>query len=292
MKRRDFFKTSLLSVAAGTLLNAVPVRSSSRCFRMALLHLAPVPGDLAGNRRLVESGLTAAAANGADCAITPELCVSGYAFSGKIGTDWIAVQPDPWTQHLCRMAARRRLTVFLAQPEKDPVSHALHNTVFVIGPDGQIAGRHRKIRTLRTGTEAWSSPGNRVAPVRVPPLGNVGVMICADAHAPWIARQLKRQGATLLLSSAAWGPGAYGPDGEWERCTRDTGLPLLVCNRTGRDGTLDFSRAPSVIVKGGRRLHTFTSPSSAVFLIDWDPDKQAPAGSPKKIEIGVTHNFP
>ena len=291
MKRREFLKTSL-SAATGILLNALPARSSSRCVRIALLHLAPVPGDLAANRRLVESGLAVAAANGADCAITPELCVSGYAFSEKIGTDWIAPQPDPWTRRLCRMAGRLRVGLFLGQPEKDPENRTLHNSVFAIGPDGRIAGRHRKIRTLRTEAEAWSSPGDRVSPIRVPPLGNVGVMICADAYAPWIARQLKRQGATLLLSSAAWGPGVYGPDGEWERCTRDTGLPLFICNRTGRDGTLDFTQAPSVVVKDGRRLHTFTSPSSAVFLIDWDLDKQAPAGSPKKIEIGVTHNFP
>jgi 5-aminopentanamidase len=290
MKRREFLKTSL-SAAAGGLLNALPVRSSPHFVRMALLHLAPIPGDLAADRRLVESGLAAASANGADCAITPELCVSGYAFSEKIGTDWIAVQPDPWTKRLCRMAERLHLTVLLAQPERDPASQALHNTVFVIGPHGRIIGRHRKIRTLRTGTEAWSSPDDYVTPIRVLPIGKVGVMICADAHAPWIARQLKRQGATLLLSSAAWGPGVYGPDGEWERCTRDTGLPLLVCNRTGRDGTLDFTHAPSVVVKDGRRLYTFTAPSSTVFLVEWDLDKQAPGARPPK-KIGVTHLFP
>jgi N-carbamoylputrescine amidase len=104
----------------------------------------------------------------------------------------------------------------------------------------------------------------------------VGILICADAYAPWIARRLKEQAARILVSPAAWAPGLYGPNGEWERCTRDTGLPLLVCNRTGVDSTLDFRRAESVVVKDGRRIYSLTSESSAVFIMDWDLEKQSP----------------
>ena len=43
--------------------------------RISLLHLAPVTGDVAGNRKLVESAMTVAAGQGADWAITPELCI-------------------------------------------------------------------------------------------------------------------------------------------------------------------------------------------------------------------------
>jgi N-carbamoylputrescine amidase len=96
------------------------------------------------------------------------------------------------------------------------------------------------------------------------------------------------QGAVLLVSPANWGPGPHGPDGERERCTRDTGLPLLVCNRTGADGELDFTRAASVVVKDGRRLCLMTSPSSAIFLVDWDPIGQIPLlQNPRKIPLPV-----
>lgn len=105
-------------------------------------------------------------------------------------------------------------------------------------------------------------------PVR--PLRHVGILICADAYSPWIARSLKAQGAQLLVSSAAWAPGQHGPNGEWEKCTRDTGLPLLVCNRTGPDRTLDFTEAESVVVKDGRRLLSFRSEHSVIFTVDWD----------------------
>ena len=41
--------------------------------RIAFLHLAPVPGDLAGNRRLIETAVLQAAQAGAAWVLTPEL---------------------------------------------------------------------------------------------------------------------------------------------------------------------------------------------------------------------------
>ena len=55
-----------------------------------------------------------------------------------------------------------------------------------------------------------------------------------------------------------------------EECTRVTGLPLLVCNRTGQDTTLDFRAATSLIVRDGKRLLSFESPDSAIWMLEWD----------------------
>ena len=116
--------------------------------RIALLHIAPVTGDLDHNRRLVEQGVAAAAEAGAQWAITPELCIPGYLFLKSIGTGWIQPQPDQWMTNFCRTVRRRRITVFLSHPERDPASGRMYNTVFVINPEGEIIGRHRKIKTL------------------------------------------------------------------------------------------------------------------------------------------------
>jgi predicted amidohydrolase len=244
-------------------------------FRIALLHLAPVPGDLIENRRLIERAITTAARSGASWIITPELCICGYTFTDAIGTDWIMPQPDEWMTRVSQLAASLRVTIFLSHPERDPQSNTLHNTVFVITSHGTIAGAHRKINTLQTGSESWATPGKRVAPVPVQPFSHVGILICADAFSPGIARSLAEQGARMLVSSAAWAPGFHGPNGEWERCTQDTGLPLLVCNRTGPDRTLDFTAAESVVVKDGKRLLTLSSNYSTVFTVDWNLQRQS-----------------
>ncbi len=239
-------------------------------FRIAFLHLAPVPGDLVANRRAIEAGIARAAQQGAKWILTPELAVCGYTFADTLGTSWIQPQPDPWVAGLCRQIARLRVTLFLSHPERDRHTDKLYNSLLVITSDGQLLASHRKINTLKVGSESWSTPGEQAQMIAVAPVGPLGLLICADAFTPSIAQHLKTRGARLLISSAAWAPGYHGPNGEWERCTKDTGLPLLVCNRTGPDRTLNFTKAESVVAKDGRRLLSLQSDRAALFLIDWD----------------------
>ena len=46
--------------------------------RIALAQVNPTVGDLTGNRRLVEAAAAAAAAEGADLVVLPELVLTGY----------------------------------------------------------------------------------------------------------------------------------------------------------------------------------------------------------------------
>jgi len=254
--------------------------------RIAFLHLAPVLGDLSGNRRMIETAVMRAAQAGAAWILTPELAVCGYSFVDRIGTEWIVPQPDEWMTQMGRLAARLRITLFLSLPEQDIRTKQRHNSLFVIAPDGTLTGAHRKINALRVGSEAWSTPGTEATAIAAPPLDRVGLLICADAYSPGIADSLRRQGARILVSAAAWAPGFHGPNGEWERCTRDTGLPLFVCNRTGPDLTMDFTRAESVVAKDGARRLSMSAARSTIFLIEWDLLRQdLAAPSYQRIEL-------
>ena len=124
---------------------------SAHTLRIALLHLAPIPGDITKNRRLVEKAVNAAARLGATWIITPELIVTGYTFADNIGTKWILPQPDPWMTHMSRLAARLRVTLFLSCPEQDRKSHKLYNSLFAIAANGTIVGSHRKIQYAASG---------------------------------------------------------------------------------------------------------------------------------------------
>ena len=239
--------------------------------RISFLHVAPITCDIQHNRTLVERGVKAAAKAGANWAITPELCISGYQFMDRIGTDWILPQPDNWMQSFCQLVKGRRLTVFLSHPERDPETDKLYNTVFVINSQGTIIGKHRKVRTLR-GPEAWSSPGEEISPIECDGV-KVGILICADAYRNEVAQALKDKGAQVLVSPVAWGPGRCGPDGEWEQRTADTGLPIMVCNRSGvEQDELDYRLAASVVAQNGKRLLAATSDRSVLFSFDWNMD--------------------
>lgn len=279
LTRRQFLRVSSFAGAAALLQWPIlpgTAQSVKKELRIALCHLEAKPGEIANNRLRVARAVEIAAREGADWIVTPELCVPGYGFADKIGTDWIQPQPGTWMKAMMKQASDLKVTLFLSHPERDSSTGRLYNTVFVIGSDGKILGSQRKIRTLKHGSESWSSPGERSEPIDVPPFGRAGVLICADAWADDIARKLRYRGADILVSSAAWTPGEHGPGDAWERRTRETGIPLVVCNRTGMDTNIDFSESESVVASQGKRLYAFRSKSSAIFFVDWKPDNAIP----------------
>ncbi len=235
---------------------------------IALLHIAPQPGARAHNQQVVAAAIAQAAALGADWVVTPELCLTGYRFTPSIGTGWIAPQPDAWLRALCVRIAALKVTVFLACTERDPTTGAAHNTAIAIGPGGEIVGRHRKILVV-PGAESWSSPGGPPAPIDTHPL-RAGVLICADAWPATHAAALAAQGAQILISPAAWGPRPHGPGSAWRDRSAQTGLPLLVCNRTGAEPTFDFSDAQSGVFVDGQERLAYASAQPAIVLVDWD----------------------
>lgn len=273
MRRRPRRRDLLGGIAAGVTSFAMSSPQARQARIVALLHLAPRPGELDYNRRLIEGAVLQAASLGARLIVSPELCVSGYGFRDRIGTAWIAEQQAArleWAAHLAQRAGGASLV--LGQPEAD--GDGLFNSVIVFAPDGGVIGRHRKIAVLRVGSESWSSPGDRPTAVDIPGIGRVGLFVCADMHSKRLVGETAALGCDLLLSSAAWAPGEHGPNGEWEWASRTTQRPVLVCNRTGHD-VLDFSAARSVAAVDGALASAHASPRDSIVLVDWTAPNRA-----------------
>ena len=245
---------------------AASERSGEWSLRVGFLHLAPELAALARNRSLIEHGTRFAADSGADWVLSGELVVSGYRFQPLIGTGWIAEQPDTWMRRLARLSTDLNVTSFVSHPEREALTGKLFNSLFVIGRNGQILGRQRKLAPT-PGSEAWSSGGELGRPVAVDGI-QVGLLICADAYTGRPALRLRDAGAQLLVSTAAWWPGEWGPKGEWEARTLDTGLPMIVCNRTGCDTGSQLFDSESVVVDRGEKLLTLRARGSTVFIVD------------------------
>ncbi len=265
-------RRNLLQVFAGGVVFAtVTPTTAAATTSLALLHLAPRPGDLEANRAALEQAVRRAASNGARLIVTPELAVSGYGFRDLIGTDWIAAGQSRLFAWAGALARETSASVVLGTPEAAPEIGALFNSMVLFGPDGNLVGRHRKINALRVGSESWSTPGDRPTVLTADGIGRIGFFVCADMHAARLVDETATQGVDLLLSAAAWAPGHHGPNGEWERASAATGRPVLVCNRTGRD-VLDFDAAQSVAAVGGTIAFSHASAEPAIVLVDWSPD--------------------
>lgn len=249
-----------------TLRRAESPGSGERSLTLAFLHLAPELAELDRNRSLIEDGTRVAADAGADWVLSGELVVPGYRFEALIGTDWIAEQPDRWMRRLAGLSSDLGVASFVSHPEREPVTGRLFNSLFVIGRNGRILGRQRKLAPT-PGSEDWSSAGEPGRPIPVDGI-KIGLLICADAYTAKPALRLRDSGAQLLVSSAAWWPGEWGPNGEWEARTLDTGLPMIVCNRTGCDHASQLFDSESVVVDRGQKLLTLRAAESTVFIID------------------------
>lgn len=246
--------------------------AASRPSTIALLHLAPRPGAIERNRRDIERAARKAARAGARLVVTPELALSGYGFRDTVGTDWIALQApehEGWAAALAREIAA---SVVVGMPEAGE-DGLLFNTMTLFDATGRLAGRHRKINALRAGSESWSTGGDRPTVLKIGGIGRVGMAICADMYSERLARETAALGCDIILSSAAWADGHHGPAGEWERASRETGLPVLVCNRTGVD-VLDFAPARTVAAVGGTIAFSHCSPQPAMVLVDWTPARR------------------
>jgi len=242
---------TLFSCSKSSIVSSTQTESQQSVTELsiAMLHIAPklikTESDLTHNAKLIEQGMRQAKAQGAQWVLTPELALTGYKFKHTLGTNWIKAGTDRWTQYLQGIAKELNLVLFLSHLEQNPNTLKSYNTLFVINRAGQIIHRHQKINTI-PGSESWSTKGTQTSVVNVDNI-NVGLLICADAWPTTHAASLKNKGAELIISSANWAPGLYGPGNTWQKRSNETNLPIFVNNRTGIEFDFDMTKSNSVV---------------------------------------------
>ena len=156
-----------------------------------------------------------AAGNGAQIICFPELCTTIY-FCFDRDPKWFETAepvPGPSVNRLARVAGETGTVIVYPLYEND--GGTLYNTAAVLGPDGNLMGKYRKmsipqiLRTVKAGeTPAderfFFTPGNLGFPVFDTPWGvRLGILICYDRHFPEAARELGLKGAHLVVVPTA-----------------------------------------------------------------------------------------
>src|SRR5207302_6418672 len=108
--------------------------------------------------------------------------------------------PGPSTDYFGTLAKRYHLHVVVSLYERDgPV---VYNACVLLGPDGKLIGKYRKVCLPHSEIEAGVAPGNDY-PVFDTKLGKVGMMVCYDGFFPEVARQLSNHGAEVIAFPVA-----------------------------------------------------------------------------------------
>jgi N-carbamoylputrescine amidase len=153
--------------------------------------------------------------------------------------------PGPTTATFAERARKHGLVIVLNLFERD--GDRCFDTSPVIDADGSLLGRTRMIHiTDYEGfhEQDYYTPGDTGAPVYDTKVGRIGVAICYDRHYPEFMRALAVQGADLVVVPQAgtvgeWPDGLY--EGEMRVAAFQNGYFTALCNRVGREETLDFS---------------------------------------------------
>jgi predicted amidohydrolase len=106
--------------------------------------------------------------------------------------------PGPAEDRFCRMAQKHEIWLLPGSMFEKTKSGDIYNTASVIGPDGSVAGRFRKMFPFRP-YETEVAAGDEFLVFDVPDVGRFGVSICYDMWFPETTRTLAALGAEVIL---------------------------------------------------------------------------------------------
>jgi len=170
-----------------------------RKVRLATVHYVPKHGKTAMDScRQFAPFVEEAARQKADLVVLPETITA--TGNGVSYLDAAQPIPGPATDFFGELARQHGLYLVAGLVERD--KHLIYNTAVLIGPDGKLIGKYRKVALPRTEIEAGIMPGHDY-PVFDTRFGKVGMMVCYDGFFPEVARQLSIHGAEVIAFPVA-----------------------------------------------------------------------------------------
>jgi predicted amidohydrolase len=172
----------------------------SRKVRLAAVHFRPQGGKSPfDNCRMYEPLIAEAAKQKADLVVLGETLT--YVGLNKKYQEVAEPIPGPSTQYFGELAKKHNLYLVPGLLERD--GNLIYNVAVLIGPDGAVIGKYRKVCLPRGEVDGGIAPGSEY-PVFATRFGKVGLMVCYDGFFPEVARHLTMNGAEVI-AWPVWG---------------------------------------------------------------------------------------
>lgn len=252
--------------------------------RAALLQMTS-SDDPAENLTTMQDMLHRAKTDGAQIALTPEVCNCVSMDRAHQTAVLRHEADDPVLAGLRRAAAELDLWVLAGSLalKADPPEPRFVNRSFLIGPDGSIAARYDKmhmfdVQVSETETyreSAGYAPGDRAVLAQTP-LAALGLTICYDVRFAYLYRALAQAGAQILTVPAAFSPGT-GP-AHWQPLLQaraiETGCYVLAPAQTGthraQAGRARKTYGHSMVISPWGEVLLDAGTKTGVYIVDLD----------------------
>lgn len=169
------------------------MEAQTQTYKVAAVQAAPVWMDTSATIRRARDLIREAASGGARLVVFPEVYVPAYPYWNWImnpfeGSRWFRdlarqaiVVPGEHIEQLCAQARESAVYVVIGINERSPVSMGtLYNTNLVIGPTGELLGRHRKLVPTWAEKLTWAGGDGSSIRVYETELGRLGTLACGE----------------------------------------------------------------------------------------------------------------
>lgn len=268
-------------------------------FNIAAIQAAPVFYDREASTDKACQLIAEAARKGVELAAFGETWIPGYPFHAshprndlwfETAADYIeqaVVVPSPTTDKLCTAARRAGVDVVIGIVELDPMTQGtVYCTLLFIGREGNILGKHRKLKPTVEERIVWGEGDGNDLNVYQRPYGRISGLNCWEHQMLLPGYVLMSQGTQIHV--AAW-PGREpssapaAPNAMWPR-------QLLLSRAFASQGACYVIAAaglmrPEDIQEKHRPLATYTYSGDSVII---DPRGEIVAGPVRGEETIIT----
>jgi nitrilase len=190
--------------------------------RVAVVQAAPIMMDREATTEKAVSLTLEAAEKGAKLVVFPEAFIPAYprglTFGTKVGSrspegrkDWLrywehSVPVPSETTEILAEAARKAgvyLVMGVIERDREFSTGTLYCTTLYFSPDGELLGKHRKLKPTASERLIWGEGDGSTLPVIDTPFGKVGGLICWENYMPLARTALYAKGVQIYVAPTA-----------------------------------------------------------------------------------------
>ncbi|RJS60799.1 carbon-nitrogen hydrolase family protein [Bacillus sp. PK3_68] len=237
--------------------------------KVAVAQFSPVLGDKQENIKKIIRFLKEAKRQAAEIVVFPELALTGYSIGERLPLMAETREGDS-LKTIALYCKSLQIHALISFPEEEEGRYYISSTL--IDENGLIVGVYRKTHLFHAETnyftrgEGW--------PVFQTKFGKVGAMICYDLEFPEVSRLLRLNGADIILvNTANMVPYEKHQHVYMQSRAMENEVPVVICNRTGKEGELDFFGHSMAVNNEGEILFKLDS-EEGIRTIDIQMDEE------------------
>ena len=220
--------------------------ASASTLKVASVQYRSVPFSKAENIQHLSDLVRDAWVNQAKIMVLPEMCTTGLNIQNVAEAKRLAETiPGPSTATFAKLAKLHQVYLVLGLAESDPATGKCYNSQIIIGPDGQIIGKYRKVHLFGP-DHNWAEKGDLGYQSVNTEWGRIGMGICYDINYQDFIDFLSGAKVSIFAFSTNW-VGDDLPFYYWSQKVAGGNFYFIAANNWGDAGDIHFTGGSMIL---------------------------------------------